>query len=474
MDDVAARFLLAIALVVAALSASGPTARTRPAPPGDRLSVRDLGAKGDGRTDDTRAFQRALNLCRRRGGGIVRVPSGRYLIAQRLVVPDNVTLEGNWRAPATFDWKAPRLEGSVLLAVADAGKPDGPPFLTLNSNSTVKGLTVFYPNQKKTNPPVAYPWMIATAKKWSINAAIVDVLLLNSYQAVDFGSNLSARHYIRNLNAQAIYRGIYVDQCGDVARLENVHLWPFWSLSLDDEVAKFTFEHGQGFIFGRTDWELVTNCFAIGYGVGFRFTQHAPKDVSRSAQSPNYANPSTGNVMVTGGGPDLCNTAVLVEGSQAHAGVSFANCQIYGDLIVRPTNAGMVRFTGCGFFGSKAGRNGVGLARLDAGRSRVSFSNCHFYALQDHRDKPLIDMPSGRLGMANCFFLNSERTHHEGPAGWVPREHLALGPGVISAVVQGCEFTAPARIANASKGQVVLSDNVENTDAAPPMPDRER
>jgi hypothetical protein len=127
------------------------------------------------------------------------------------VIPPSVTLEGTGRAPATT--VGPSLTGSVLLAIGGAGKPEGTPFITLHTNATLKGLTLFYPEQTKTNPPVPYPWAVATADKGATNAAIVDVLMVNPYQAVDFGSHPSPRHYIRNLNVQALYRGIYVDQC---------------------------------------------------------------------------------------------------------------------------------------------------------------------------------------------------------------------------------------------------------------------
>ena len=219
----------------------GPSAPTNESTP----NVRDFGAKGDGRTDDTKAFQTALGQCSRGGGGIVEVPSGKYLIKTHLVIPQSVTLEGTWRAPATYRgdalgesgpgwYRGPgTLTGSVLLAVEGAGKPEGTPFITLNTNSTLKGVTIFYPEQTRTDPPVAYPWTVATAVGGATNPSIIDVLMVNPYQAVDFGSYSSPRHYIHNLNANALYRGIYVDNCLDIGRIENVHIWPFWQ-PMDD------------------------------------------------------------------------------------------------------------------------------------------------------------------------------------------------------------------------------------------------
>ena len=56
------------------------------------VNVRDLGAKGDGVTKDTAAFQAALDSCATHGGGIVIVPAGAYLIGS-VVVGANTTLQ---------------------------------------------------------------------------------------------------------------------------------------------------------------------------------------------------------------------------------------------------------------------------------------------------------------------------------------------------------------------------------------------
>ena len=45
-----------------------------------RLNVMDFGARADGGTLDTKAFQDAVDRCSDEGGGLVFVPEGRYLL----------------------------------------------------------------------------------------------------------------------------------------------------------------------------------------------------------------------------------------------------------------------------------------------------------------------------------------------------------------------------------------------------------
>lgn len=419
------------------------------------LNVRDFGAKGDGATDDTSAFQKALDACARQDGGIVEVPAGQYMIKTHLAIPRAVTLEGTWRAPASVNEyhkvpgkpeSGPDLKGSVLLAVEGAGSETGTPFITLDRCSTLKGVTVFYPEQTKTNPPKMYPWCVATVG--ADNCSIVDCLLVNPYQAVDFGSRVSGRHYIRNLYAQPLRRGVWIDYCIDIGRIENVHLWPFWTAGdPDSPVGRFMLEHGEAFIFGRSDWQYVTNCFAISYKVGMKFV--------RGQGTGPYE--GAGNYLLTQSGADACDIAVLVEETQGHSGVSFSNSQIFGDIIVRDTNIGMIRFTGCGIFGSEHSKNNVGAADI-SGRGRVSFDNCHFYCIdRGIKADDIIRIRQGRISITNCVFLNM----YDAPFNNRP---IVLDPPVRAAVITGNEFYGPGTIVNNSGGQVVIKDNVADTD----------
>ncbi len=413
-------------------------------PPFPGLNVRDFGAVGDAKTDDTAAFQRALDAAADAGGPVF-VPTGHYLIATHLNVPPDVSLTGVWqKPPAPTAGQLPptdplELKGSVLLAVEGAGDPDGTPFITLGRNAALQGMTVFYPEQQATETPTPYPWTIRNAGD---DASVIDVLLVNPYQAVDFGSVASGRHYIRNLFAQAIYRGIFVDQCYDIGRIENVHLWPFWE-QWHTPLRDFTLKEGKAFIIGRTDWEHITNCFCIGYDVGFEF-------VSSQAPVTPHNPGGPGNALITGGGADMCNTAVHAIATQQHSGMSFANSQIFGDIVVAPSHTGLLKFTGCGLFGSIHGDNDVVYGKLD-GTGRTSFSNCHFWPLDAraaHASK-WFDVYNGRLSLVGCSF--------EG----VHSRPIVLHEGVRAAIIVANELGGTLRVENASRGKVEIASNAD-------------
>ncbi|MHB8971941.1 MAG: glycosyl hydrolase family 28-related protein [Pirellulaceae bacterium] len=154
----------------------GRTAEPTPTPvstgsPSYGLNVRDCGATGDGSTDDTAAFGQALDTVGKAGDGIVFVPTGNYRIQGHLSVPNNVTLEGVFRAPTARS----QYRGSTLLAVEGRGQADGEPFVFLHANSVLKGVTIFYPEQD-AQKPVPYPWCVrasaTTAPSWTCSWSI--------------------------------------------------------------------------------------------------------------------------------------------------------------------------------------------------------------------------------------------------------------------------------------------------------------
>jgi Pectate lyase superfamily protein len=72
----------------------------------DALDLRDFGAAGDGRTDDTRALQRLLDTSARRRALAV-VPAGTYRCTSGLLLRSDVALHLDRRARLVKDWAAP-------------------------------------------------------------------------------------------------------------------------------------------------------------------------------------------------------------------------------------------------------------------------------------------------------------------------------------------------------------------------------
>lgn len=416
-------------------SASGALVALTPPPPlraaeppqpasprSDGLNVRDFGAAGDGKQDDTLAFEAALKAAAQAGGNVVRVPRGNYLIQGTLDVPENVVIEGYFRAPTA--WTQTR--GSTLLAVAGAGNAEGQPFITLHQNSMLSGLTIFYPEQKQTNPPLPYPW---TIRGIGDNCSLVDVLLVNPYQAVDFGTHPAGRHCIRGLYAQALYRGLLIDQCYDVGRVGDVHFWPFWG-GWEGDLGQFTREQGIAFVIGRTDWEYLTNCFCIGYKIGFQF-------VKTKAGAPN--------VVLTQCGSDIGPTAVRVESVQDHAGISFVNGQFMAGIEIAESNKGPVKFTACGFWSiPTTDRHAV----LE-GRGHTTFNGCHFIGWgKKDPEAPCLHARRGGLTVSACDFMDRGKVQ------------VAIESEVEAALVFGNRFRGKERILNQAGERAQIGMNV--------------
>jgi Pectate lyase superfamily protein len=219
------------------------------------LHVQGFGAAGDGKTDDTAAFQKALDAAAQHGGGTAYAPRGRYLLKGALNLRGGVTLRGSYGCvPSHTGLRNPGQakpgdDGTALLVTTGRGVEHGEPFLTVNTNSTVVGLTVYYPEQIEDAEPLPYPWTIAMRGK---NPAVVDVELLNVYQGIDASRN--ERHNIRNVTGQPLRRGIWVDAIYDIGRIENVHFNPWWSAN--KTLLNWQMQNGEAFLFGRADWNM--------------------------------------------------------------------------------------------------------------------------------------------------------------------------------------------------------------------------
>jgi hypothetical protein len=389
----------------------------------DLYIVQDYGAHGDGKTDDTGAFQKALDAASKAGGGTVYAPHGNYFFAGHLTVPQAVTLKGSWESvPAHVGLRdngaeKPTDDGTTFLVTENAGKEDGEPFITLTDNATLKGVVLYYPRQNPAGEPTPYPWAVAMRGK---NPAVLSVELLNPYNGIDASRN--ERHLVRDVQGQPLRRGIFVDAIYDIGRIENVHFNPWWSMQPD--LARWQQEHGEAFIFGRSDWQYVFNTFCFGYNKGYKFIK-------------SKTGVCNGNFL--GIGADDCNTAVDVEDSAPY-GLLISNGEFTSFHGFRPTmvrvgqeHGGTVRFMNCAFWGPCRQ-----IANI-AGHGTVGFSDCTFVQW-DGRDEgcSAIQVEGGSLLLRGCEFKES-------------KPQIELGEGVRHAVIADNLFAGKPRITNRSK-----------------------
>jgi len=118
--------------------------------------VRDFGAVGDARADDTEAFQRALDRAAETGGTVLVdpvEPGGGYVLTDTVVLPQGTTLMGSWAGMPFVAWEGvPReiQKGAVLLARPAPESYRGPlkrPLFRLEGGNTLRGLYILYDRQ---------------------------------------------------------------------------------------------------------------------------------------------------------------------------------------------------------------------------------------------------------------------------------------------------------------------------------------
>lgn len=399
-----------------------------------RWNVVEAGAVGDGKTDNTAAFQRLLNEAGRAGGGVVEVSAGRYVLKGTLSVPAGVTLQGTYRVPPTIQRNAAgELSGSVLLAYAGRGLEQGEPFIRLaGNNAAIAGLVITYPEWKQSDvPPVPYPPCVMSQN--TENVGVQDCLFLNPYEAIKFVR--AHRHIVRNVTGYPIKRGIFVDECYDIGHIENVHFWPFGvNYKPDDPYCLWINTQGVAFELARTDWHYVFNTFCFGYGIGYKFSE-------------SKAGSTNGNFL--GLGADSCQRAVVVEQAQP-PGLLITNGEFVGrwgskDAVcveVGPKVSGKVSLVNCSFWGP--------IERCVWMRSpsgQFTANACHFV----HWDVrgagvPALQLDAGRSIVQGCTFAQ------EGP-------HVQVGEKVASVLLIGNQASGGFMAENRAGKRTQLSAN---------------
>jgi hypothetical protein len=433
-----------------------------PAAPGGTVSgvfnVLDFGAKPDGLTDCTGAMQKAIDAAAVKGG-VVMVPVGRWLCQGHLELKMGVHLSGINQAPQSWE----PASGTILLPTEGRGREEAPAFIEMRSSTSIKGVTIYYPEQK-VDAIRPYPWTIqirahpGESKDVSFDSTVENVTLINSYNGIRTGPTENGRHRLFQINGCVLRRGILVEGTGDIGRIENVqfhsHFWAHKAFEGNwDKVFSYMQTNLEAFVFGRTDWEYVNNTFVFPAKVGYRFME--------SRDGGDWSGACNGQF--SGIGADACDTCVLVESLQPQ-GLLVSNGQFNShrvgratQVVVERTCRGNIRFVNCGFWGPVEHNATI------FGPSFVSFTDCYFsndYTTTNYA----VVAEAGKLQVQNCTF--DARSHQRKPGNAFDVADLRnqpgsihLKPGIKQAIIRGNNGYYGVNIKNEAGEKAIITDN---------------
>ena len=248
-------------------------------------------------------------------------------------------------------------QGTVLLV--GYGANAALPFLTLNSNSALRNVTLYYPNQPLSttagwSAPTPYP---ATIYMGGDNASVDYVCGVNPYTFITKSlDGSSVRTNVRHVSGQALYRGMVSDADPDVTHYEDIHFGVSWDNH--PAMAAWMLANAWGISVYRGDDLKYTDCSAVGYSRGFYFGfSHLPNNIDLVR---GRSGPYSGGLQGCSG--LNCLYGVWIDASRQDTDITFHGCAFssnlntHGAAVMISNNVdtnGNVTFASCRFWQAK-------------------------------------------------------------------------------------------------------------------------
>jgi hypothetical protein len=419
------------------------------------FNITSFGAVGDSLTDNTEAFQKAINAASIKGG-VVFVPVGNFLVKGSLNIACGVSVVGVNQSPQSWD----KLGGSVVMSTGGRDDENAPSLFCMKSGTAVKGITVYYPEQN-VDDIHAYPYTFhinGTKELEAFDCTIENITLINSYNGIHVGPNENGRHRINSVFGTVLRRGIFVESVGDIGRIENVqfhcHFWgnpvtkgDFW------KVFKYMQNYCEAFIIGRSDWEYMTNTFVFPARIGYHFirTENGNWSGACNGQFSGIAADATGCCIKVDA---IQNMGLLITNGQFNSHMAGDSCQI----VISEKNDGNVRFVNCGFWGP------VKHNALIKGNGYVSFSDCYFSSNYYNPSFYSIVAEGGKIQIQNSTF-DAAMSNNSKTEKWTYYGDKTMPPCVLikkgtkQAIVRGNNGCYGVKITNMIGKSAIIESN---------------
>ncbi len=239
-------------ILVAALStvANAEAAAHSPA----AVSVKDCGAVGDGVTDDTAAFEAAISEAKGKSDTVL-VPLGAYRLTRTLTLT-KVTLMG----AAAGTWNADSSSLPTILVRCTTG-----PCIRLGAGGAVHGL--FFSYDWGGKEPSERP---ATIELAGVGCRVSEVKIHGAWDAIMAdGVNNVGRSIIEKCFIVDVHHvGVRFLGSWDSSWISKVEVWSPGSKTFP--------KSGIGFLLGKNDVLLMSDCFVFSAQVGYSLPESIP------------------------------------------------------------------------------------------------------------------------------------------------------------------------------------------------------
>jgi hypothetical protein len=315
MDSTSRRNFLQTLTAGSVLGAALPAAAAGPGGEhGAVLNVRDFGAVGDGKADDTAAFHNALAAASKfHSGRTVLVPGGAYRLTAPLTVRNQLLLgqaAGGWPADSRpLPGLLPDMPSTEACVIADSG-------------ASLHGLSFAFVS--KTDPNRDYgPGVVVKGN----GVSLTNLTFHNPTEGImwDGVSNIGRLNIENVFIVNAKKCGVSVAHTMDVSTLRNIEVWNYESGMVNTST---------GFRLGQNDEIRLAHCAVVSAAIGFHFIETLHPD---------------GRLAGTWGGMDNCS----VDSSAVAIRIDAANSlRIHGGSLwahshgVELTGRGHVVLTG--------------------------------------------------------------------------------------------------------------------------------
>lgn len=423
-------------------------------------NVKDYGAIGDGKTDDSIAFHTALRDMKEKGG-VLYVPAGTYKLTHDLDVPTGVTVLGDFNKPSIDN---PKAGGTIIAAyVATIADGNNSMFMSMNPSSCVKGLTIWYPEQTLESGE-AEPYNYTLGITGGVGVSIEDIYLVNSYYGITHDSYDRGHQHqmLKNIYGTPLKLGHLTGYANDSDRHQGFYFSPeFWlgsglSNIPDENVLRtWLINYAVGLKIGRIDFHYVSDIAIDGYKIGLHMTDFYGRVYNANITNCNvcmyvektsgYGAELTKAVFKADGGKD---PVALLVGENAGSGFSGTMLDISstGKYAISHLSSGAMSITD-----SKITVNGKdSVSPLYVVNGRVSIMNTEFDGGENHA---VFLSSADKSGIFNCTASSGELKIENNTENMLTVETLEGNVGPLASDVLN---TADEKRAYQSRGPAKL------------------